>query len=503
MSSHVIGISYCVQSSIEAARDDLDHVSDLESLLGSNAEGLKANGESVRLLARGYSSRVQMVCQQLDTAMKNLLDDVSALVGESPATLLKDRQWQETQDADNGNVLSFVQQKVEETVAEMLGEIRLKYIDGGTTSRGLLLFLGRFCQAAPELCPHLERAVLAADASSRTDSRWSNLVAKLESESEAAFLKGIRGVADDFGADLGKRLSGGDRLECLPSCEAVAIREQDEQAGVEVESTLLVPQHLSVSLASALHEYSRQVYAVAPHSLPRQIQSEVGAAAAEKVCEAYAAAAAAAAALSSGSNAQPVLLQLLFDLQFVGQCLVARDRAGTLGARCDAVRSSLEALVDPFDLSVFAPHLETRVKRAVLREHALLGVLVPQDRFNLMASLKSSLPPPATTTTPASSTQEHNAMWTLGQRLDKIPLVPVARSSAAGAGAGLGGRGSQQQRHRLTAASISREGAVSPVTGRRRLAGDRSVSPSPSAAKLAASAGSFFEAMSTSWFGGK
>ena len=85
--------------------------------------------------------------------------------------------------------------------------------------------------------------------------------------------------------------------------------------------------------------------------------------------------------------------------------------------------TSLESRVDPFDLSVYSPHLSTSVKRAVIRAQGILAVLIPSDRNGLIASIKSSLPPPPLPSSSSSAAsqqgqqqQEHNAMWTVGLR---------------------------------------------------------------------------------------
>ena len=83
--------------------------------------------------------------------------------------------------------------------------------------------------------------------------------------------------------------------------------------------------------------------------------------------------------------------------------------------------ASLESRVDPFDLSVYSPHLSTSVKRAVIRAQGILAVLIPNDRNGLIASIKSSLPPPLLPSSSAAASQqgqqqEHNAMWTVGLR---------------------------------------------------------------------------------------
>ena len=94
-------------------------------------------------------------------------------------------------------------------------------------------------------------------------------------------------------------------------------------------------------------------------------------------------------------------------------------------------------------------------------------------------------------------------VFTFTFRPEKIPLVPVPRLTSgssrrlnAASGARKAGTPSGASANRLTAASIAADsdGRASPVTGRKK---DR-VSQS---GRLAAGAGSFFEAVSSGWFG--
>ena len=93
-------------------------------------------------------------------------------------------------------------------------------------------------------------------------------------------------------------------------------------------------------------------------------------------------------------------------------------------------------------------------------------------------------------------------------RPDKIPLVPVPRSTAGSSSRRLNAASGVRKAgppaagsNRLTAASIAapadgdgRGRSTSPVTGRRK-------NTSSQSARLAAGAGSFFEAVSSGWFG--
>ena len=56
-----------------------------------------------------------------------------------------------------------------------------------------------------------------------------------------------------------------------PACESVPISEKGDD-GVTVESSLRVPQHLSIAFSAAADAYCSAAYAVAPYSLPTKVQ---------------------------------------------------------------------------------------------------------------------------------------------------------------------------------------------------------------------------------------
>ena len=83
---------------------------------------------------------------------------------------------------------------------------------------------------------------------------------------------------------------------------------------------------------------------------------------------------------------QAVALQLLFDFRFIVALLISRDNkvtktrnfiskfiklnvflTQTLQEKARSLCETLEGRVDPFDLNVFNPHVQSHVKRAVQR----------------------------------------------------------------------------------------------------------------------------------------
>ena len=309
-------------------------------------------------------------------------------------------------------------------------------------------------------------------------------------------------MVGDFRSSLCSSLSSWDSdpsalARVFPAWDSIEISEEGED-GQAVTSRIQVPQHPSLSLSAALAEYCGRAYAAAPHSLPPAAQAALSQAPSKALCGVYK-----DVATSGSPLPQRLALQLHFDLQLASQCLISREHRSSATSASDECQSALSALeqhIDPFDLSVFAPHVSVRGKRAVLRLQGLIGVVIPQDRHAIMASIKSSLPPQPSAGEKQQQQEQHNVLWCLAHRPEKVPTVPIPRrkrdsSTAAGAAATAAASVTPGGGNLLSAsaASLTASSPRSGVGGRRR----RDRSP------VAKATGSFFEAMSTSWFGGK
>ncbi len=537
--TQIAGAVYCIQSSLSVyseTQGSLDSELDLSPYLWAESnlnevvylpkfgEVVQEGGDplkrSLELKAHGYSPKVQDLCRQFDNILLKVLDEVSEFVKPQKYSSDSDRltslfflpesksKEPEPFDpcVDNEAIVQFMQESVYAYVREMIDHISEKHIaeEKGDCDRGAMLFLGRFFQAIPDLCPSLKKCLAAsqfllsqkeefqaltvmqqqrrAGLGVKADPQWTKLRTTLEEKSCAAFKRWLSALTLDLHASLEQDFSDEDPdalLQLFAAWDAIDISEEGED-GKSVKSRIRVPQHPSVPLARGLADYAHCVYRVAPYSMPHSIQLSVSQDPLRPICQMY------RRVVERGSLVQMAALQLHFDLQFVSQCLVARENQES-ASELQSLLTALDRHIDPFDLSVFAPYVSTHVKRAVLRQAGLLSVIIPADRFSLLASMKSSLPIAA-----AGTSDQHNVLWTLSHRPEKIPLVPVPRRKKDV------GHNSMKQRLLTTSVSgalkaSSQASSISPVMGRRK----REKSP------VAKATGSFFEAMSTSWFGGK
>lgn len=92
-------------------------------------------------------------------------------------------------------------------------------------------------------------------------------------------------------------------------------------------------------------------------------------------------------------------LQLLYDLRYLTIVLTAKGEDVKSGrskqdSRLEKVTDSLEALIDPFDLDVFTPHLNSNLSRLVHRTSVLFGLVTgTENQFTPRSSLFNSQEP--------------------------------------------------------------------------------------------------------------
>ncbi|TRY75813.1 hypothetical protein TCAL_07009 [Tigriopus californicus] len=526
IASQIAGSVYCVQSTLSGLTD-LNSESDLSAFLWSESQvseigllasgpGAKSKDGSVRLTglelkARGYSPRVLDLCEQFDGMLKRLLQDVKLLIEdqlskevekasplEMPALFLDKLTNESVKEpflaqADNEAILLFLEQSVQEHLDGMITHIGEKYLS--QDQRGLCVFLARFYQALPEISPNLEKSVLAsktlapvkeapfepiqARKTLKVDPQWGDVKEKLELESCRIFRFWITALMIDLKSALSLALRTNQDprlLHIFGAWETIEISEQGEESE-PVKSTIKVPQAPSIAFICALGEFCHHVYNIAPYSLPTPVQMALSQEPCKVVTSVY------THLVDQERLNQNVALQLLFDLQFMKAAIISTDNKPTQELAEEIIQKLEANHIDPFDLRVFLPYISVNVKKSILKEQGLLSVLIPNDRFTLMASMKSSLPPPSS----LSNQENHNLMWTIPPKKEKIPLIPIPKRM----------KPESQMSSLLSAQDGNMTGhgprSVSPVLGRRK----RDKSP------VARAAGSFFEAMSTSWFGSK
>ena len=149
-------------------------------------------------------------------------------------------------------------------------------------------------------------------------------------------------------------------------------------------SVILIPPSPSLPLHSALLSLSSRLHGANASSFPPSILPAANSNLLDLLLAHY-------TTLASHRVNQNMALQFSFDLRFLQTLLVSREAKDGRAPTFTSLMERVEGHIDPFDLSVFSSHLETRVRWAAARSVAGLAALVPPDRAALVASYKVTL----------------------------------------------------------------------------------------------------------------
>nr|XP_045604677.1 conserved oligomeric Golgi complex subunit 1-like [Procambarus clarkii]XP_045604678.1 conserved oligomeric Golgi complex subunit 1-like [Procambarus clarkii] len=481
---------------------------------------------------RGYTSRLQTVCRELNSRLTALLQDVGHFNYElekgdylsvNDKNSSREREKHSAME-DYSSLLSFLQDASCETFVLLVKEledlahrdvsVQIPQVTEGwdddvsglapAVPLTITAVVGRICQALPNICTQMQICASASNLVNPDVARRVSLGSKIESESWmkvrlelqetggrlfGRFLKSLTSTLyTELKMYLTSELSSGGvaaSIKAFPSWEMVQIEEEGEGGNV-VKSSIHVPAHPTPALTQALARLCSSVNSVGAHTITRNAQSELASSACEAVTSAYE-----SSLLDQEQINQTLALQLIFDLRFVQIILLPRDNK-EVGAHLTAMVQELEKKVDPFDLDVFAPHVSTRVKLSAHRLQVVLGAVLSRDRQITPSRLPASS---------ASGGSSNNALPIVLPveipRFSNVPLpIPSSRPSIPTSISSP----SLSLAENIGDATPSKQGSLktshaqsSPLTSRRET--------SSAALSASRSAASLFSAMSSSWFG--
>lgn len=461
--THFAGTSYFLQSSLsELPKLEQELVIDIMM----SEMSLNNQGSSV------VSPTVKNMCLQFNELLEAIIKDINDYLEN---------------DVENDD---FILISVQKWVIHNMEEF-IDYVDKHQVSA---MGTGRLLQAIPDLCPSLRTCSLAPkllkkdimtdysfNKTKSNEPEWQALKTKFMDKANDLFKIWIASVSQQLETKLKEKLVNESKtnLNMMLNWDCIDISEQGEQGQV-VKSKIRVPQHLSLPAFESMMYFCSACHQIGVHSLPMSIQTELSQSAAMTMTNTYN-----DFCQQNPKLTQNVALQLHFDIQFFMQVMISHDSI-KITDQCQQVLNHLENHIDPFDFSVFNPFIEAHVKRCVLRHQNLLSVMIPNDKFALMASLKASIPSQVSSNGHHHSDQqnEHNVMIMV-PNCSRFALLPVMVNQ----------RGREAKSKTLTASnlpSIVQNSSRSSIKERKR-------SKSP----VAKAANSFFEAMSNSWFGTK
>uniref|UniRef100_A0A9J8AH92 Conserved oligomeric Golgi complex subunit 1 n=2 Tax=Cyprinus carpio TaxID=7962 RepID=A0A9J8AH92_CYPCA len=368
---------------------------------------------------------VQTFCSSLDSKLKAKLDDLQHYLPSEKNTKELSEMVPVTTNSsinrymDAGAVEDILREHCLTCVRDILSSVRAELADAQTKTASpsqlsSVLFMARLCQSMGELCPSLKQCILgkqggldpvsrgtprqgkklgkgntakAADVSP-AQAKWSCLNEELLSCSMEAY--GIwssaltRALVGSFATTLHAGTAGS-ILSTATNWEELEIQEETE-SGNSIMSKIRLPVQPSWYVNSLLFHLCLEVNRVGGHALPKVTLFDLLRSCLDQVLSEY-------EKLTQHTQSKDAnlpmtqnrALQLLFDLRYLGATLGSRLEEGRSSRshqdpRIQQVCDSLESHIDPFDLDVFTPHLNSNLNRLSQRTSVLLGLLTGTEK---------------------------------------------------------------------------------------------------------------------------
>ncbi|XP_045889222.1 conserved oligomeric Golgi complex subunit 1 isoform X1 [Micropterus dolomieu] len=366
-----------------------------------------------------------------------------------------------------------------------------------------VLFMARLCQSMGELCPNLKHCILGkqsgAEATAKGTPRQGKKLGKARPATDVspaqATWAGLKEeflncsmdayriwssalskvLLDKFGTALHAE-SAGAILTTATNWEDLEIQEEAE-SGSNVTSKIRLPVQPSWFVQSMLFQLCVEVNRVGGHALPRPTLQELLQACLAQALHHYH-----SLTQQAGSRecvfpmTQNRALQLLFDLRYLNTTLGSRQEEGKSSRshqdpRFSEVCDWLEGYIDPFDLDVFTPPLNSNLNRLSQRTSVLLGLLAGSEKQ--FPSRSSSV-----------NSQEPFNILPLASSQIRFGLLPLSMSNVRKSKSATRSSDAPHQPQALPSSTADREDSFRPGSLFRQLADKDEDMAAPSLFKL-------------------
>ncbi|XP_059991136.1 conserved oligomeric Golgi complex subunit 1 isoform X3 [Lagenorhynchus albirostris] len=396
-------------------------------------------GSGLSMKAQAVSPCVQSFCSALDSKLKVKLEDLLAYLPSGDPSPPKDVSPTQARNcafdryADAGTVQEMLRmhstacvrhitdcvqaelQRIQQAI-----QVQQDALDG--VKLHSVLFMARLCQSLGELCPHLKQCILGKSGSTEKPARDSRALkkqgkgktqeivpmqAKWQEVKELLLQQSVMGyrvwssavvkvLAHGFTQSL-LLDDAGSVLATATSWDELEIQEEAE-SGSSVTSKIRLPVQPSWYVQSFLLSLCQEINRVGGHALPKVTLQEMLKSCLVQVVAAYEKLSEEKQVKKEGAfpMTQNRALQLLYDLRYLNIVLTTKGEELKSGRskqdpRVEKVADYLEALIDPFDLDVFTPHLHGNLNRLVQRTSVLFGlVTATENHFTPRSSTFSS-----------------------------------------------------------------------------------------------------------------
>ncbi|XP_014812086.1 PREDICTED: conserved oligomeric Golgi complex subunit 1 isoform X2 [Calidris pugnax] len=418
--------------------------------------------------AQALTPCVQSFCSALDSKLKARLDDLLCyLPTDSSTTTTTTKEASPTvkprsafdRYADAGTVEGLLRDHCISCIHHVLGCVREELqstqsllegqMDAPSDARlNAVLFMARLCQSLTELCPHLKQCILGQSGSTETalketrstkklgkgkaqgvtpvQAQWQGVKAELLQQSLFAYQIWSSAVTKGLVQCFTRTLlldTAGSVLATATNWDEIEIQEETE-SGNSITSKIRLPVQPSWYVQCLLFSLCQEVNRVGGHTLPKVTLQELLRTCMAEVLAAYEKLMEEKQEKKPGGFplTQNRALQLLYDLRYLSIILTAKSEEGKTSrikqdSGVEKVTDFLEGHIDPFDLDVFTPHLNSNLNRLVQRTSVLFGLLTGTE--NQYSSRSGAL----------SSQELHNILPLASSQI-RFGLLPLSMSSS-------------------------------------------------------------------------
>ncbi|XP_051491149.1 LOW QUALITY PROTEIN: conserved oligomeric Golgi complex subunit 1 [Apus apus] len=425
--------------------------------------GASSRGPSARsglsMKAQALTPCVQSFCSALDSKLKDRLDDLLSYLPTDPKEAVPASRSAFDRFADAGTVEGLLRDRCLACIHHLLGCLReelqsAQNLLGGQgdapsdAKLNAVLFMARLCQSLSELCPHLKHCILGQSGSTETvlketrstkklgkgkgqevspvQAKWQGVKAELLQQSLFAYQiwssTVTKGLVQCFSHTL-LLDTAGSVLATATNWDEIEIQEETE-AGNSVTSKIRLPVQPSWYAQCLLFSLCQEVNRVGGHTLPKVTLQELLRTCMAEVLAAYEKLMEEKQEKKLGAfpMTQSRALQSLYDLRYLSIILTPKSEEGKTSrikhdSGMEKVTDFLEGHIDPFDLDVFTPHLNSNLNRLVQRTSVLFGLLTGTE--HQYTSRSGTL----------SSQELHNILPLASSQI-RFGLLPLSMSSS-------------------------------------------------------------------------
>ncbi|CAE1289137.1 COG1 [Acanthosepion pharaonis] len=415
-------------------------------------------GGGLLMKARTFTPAVLCLCKTFNDKLKSMLEDIEPyLTTEENVTLTSQQHSPFDQLADCPEIEAHVKKSSENCVTQILDYVTeqmklwkksLEEIQDKTTNEitiNKVILVGRFCLAVTDLCPHLHKCIVGMDNKEKgikssgykskkatSDSLWENVQASLSqchldsygiwtNYTSSMIITQIRqAILNQEGSHIISSLTKWDEIDI----------EEETESGEKIKSKIRVPMQASWYVQTLLYSVCKEINRVAGHAVKRQVLLEMVSRISDGIVECYEQLLQKSQLKSSPPEpgcihlTQQRALQHLFDIKFITSVIPAQDmddeNKGAYQQRIKQIFDQLEEFVDPFDLDVFTPYMQSHLTKCSQRCNVLFGSMTSVSKQNIIFGNRHY--------TSGSHHQEQHNILPLSNCTNRFPLLPLSTS---------------------------------------------------------------------------